>query len=252
VKRVILTLGILVVVVAAAVGYYVFSSLDSLVKDAIETYGSEMTGTAVRVGSVSISLSDGRGSVRGLRVANPEGFASGDAFSLGEITLALDIASLTQEPLVVSEVLIDGPVANVVVSPTGRTNFDAIRKNVERYGGSSGSSKGGAGSDGDAASEAPPPMLRIQKFTFDNGSVQADARAVGGKELTRDLPPLSLRDLGGRSGKPADEIGQIVLEAYTKTIVRSVAAGQAERVIDEKLGGAAGEAAKGLLNKMLD
>jgi hypothetical protein len=32
VKRVILTLGILVVVVAAAVGYYVFSSLDSLVK----------------------------------------------------------------------------------------------------------------------------------------------------------------------------------------------------------------------------
>ena len=250
-KRIVLILGLGVVAIAAVVVYTLYSSLDSLVKQAIETYGSEMTGTPVRVGSVSISLADGRGSVRGLRVANPEGFESGDAFALGEITLALDIASLTQDPLVVKEVLIDGPVANVVVGPTGRTNIDAIRKNVERYAGSSGGSKGGSGSDA-AAAETPAPKLRIQEFTFENGRVEADASAVGGKELSRDLPPLSLRDVGGRSGKPADEIGQIVLAAYTKTILRSVAAGQAERAIDEKLGGAAGEAAKGLLNKVLD
>ena len=65
--------------------YYVLSSLDGMVKTAIETYGSQATETTVLVDSVQIVLKDGSGAIRGLTVGNPQGFATPQAFSLGQV-----------------------------------------------------------------------------------------------------------------------------------------------------------------------
>ena len=43
------------------------------------------------------------------------------------------------------------------------------------------------------------------------------------------------------------EIGQAIMTAYTAKVVKLLAAQQLDRLIDDKLGGEAGEAAKGLL-----
>ena len=71
VGRIALGAGAAVVVIAAVAAYLLLTSLDAIVERAIERYGSEITGTAVRVSSVDISLTSGRGTVRGLTVANP-------------------------------------------------------------------------------------------------------------------------------------------------------------------------------------
>ena len=60
--------------------YYLLSNLDSIVKAAIESYGSEATQTTVRVGKVQLKLTDGSGSISGLTVGNPKGFAAAQAF----------------------------------------------------------------------------------------------------------------------------------------------------------------------------
>ena len=89
--------------------YYVLSGLDGMVKDAIETYGSQATGTAVRVESVQIVLKDGSGAIRGLTIGNPQGFAAPQAFSLGEIAIQIDLKSLSEEVTVIEQITVQAP-----------------------------------------------------------------------------------------------------------------------------------------------
>ncbi len=245
-----------IVVVVVAVLLYVTASLDSLVKQGIETYGSRIAGVPVRVGSVEISLSSGRGTLRELSISNPEGFSKGDALRLGEITLDIELGSLTKEPLVIQTVKILAPEVNAEVSASGSTNIDALRRNISAYAGTS-SDEGSATEGGLAtADDAPPPRLRIDELTFADGKLTADTTAVGGGVLALELPPLRLSGLGGRNGQPTDVIAKRILDAYTRSvagvIAKSVAASRAEKLIDEKIGGELGEAAKGLLDRVLD
>src|SRR6516164_147850 len=57
-RAVAIAIAVVLVVIAGAV-YYVYTSLDSIVKLAIERYGSELTGTAVHVESVKLALREG-------------------------------------------------------------------------------------------------------------------------------------------------------------------------------------------------
>ncbi len=248
-KRVLLV-GITIVVLAG-IGALVFlaSSLDSIVKQMIERTGSELTGTSVRLDSAEIDLGSGRGTLRGLRVANPDGFSSADVFSLGEITLEIDLGTLTKDPVVIRTVRIDAPEARVEVDANGRTNVDVIRRHLKEAGSAGSSGESGGGGSGESSDA---PRLRIQSFTFENGQVTSDTSALGGKERTQALPALRLRDVGGSAGAAPAEIGEDILIAFLGQTAKAAAGGRLEQLIDDKLGGDAGEAAKGILRKLLE
>jgi hypothetical protein len=248
VKRVLIVGGV-VVVAALAVGVWLLlSNLDSLVASVIEEQGSAVTGTSVRVGSVSIDLRGGSGTIRGLRVANPDGFSRGDAFSLGEITLDLDTGSLTGSPIVVERVRVAEPAANYEVDARGRSNFGALKSNVERY-----SAAGGAAEEAPAA-EGEPLKLLIRDFAFEKGSVRADFSALDADQepIQAELPTVRRSNLGAPSGAAPGQIGKQVLGAFTGAVVKTVGASQAARQLEDRIGGEAGKAAGGLLKKMLD
>ena len=108
-KKVVLG-AILVLLITIGFGvYYLLSNLDSLVKSAIETYGSEATQTSVRVDNVKIVLQDGSGTIRGLTIGNPKGFATPNAFSLGEIATQIDLKSLSEDVPVIEHITIRAP-----------------------------------------------------------------------------------------------------------------------------------------------
>jgi uncharacterized protein involved in outer membrane biogenesis len=233
--------GVVVAVVIAAAVYFLLNSLDAIVERAIERYGSEITGTAVRVASVDISLSSGRGTVRGLTVGNPKGFSSDSTFSLEEITLQIDVGTVTSSPIVIDEITIRAPAVLFEVNQAGAANVDEIRKNAERY-------RPAAGE------EAEPVRLLIRKFLFERGEIAADTTALGGKEMEAKLPPLTLSNVGGRQGATPGEIGKIMVKAMTRQVATAVASQQVgsylEKKIDEEIGGKVGEAAKDLLRSL--
>ena len=68
-KKVLLALLVLAIVAGSAL-FWLSRNLDGLVKDAIEDYGSAMTQAKVTVGAVTISTTDGRGSISQLTIAN--------------------------------------------------------------------------------------------------------------------------------------------------------------------------------------
>jgi hypothetical protein len=243
-RRVALGAGVAVAVIVAATAYYLLTSLDAIVERAIERYGSEITGTAVRVASVDISLSSGRGTVRGLSIANPEGFSRDSAFELGEIALQIDVATVASSPVVIDEIRIGAPAVLFEVNQAGAANIDVIRKNAAR---------------GEAAApeeEGEPLRLAIRQFSLNRGEIHADANAVGGEEAELKLPPLAQSRIGGSRGATPDEIGRILVVALTRQVATTIAAQQIgsylEKKIDEKLEGEAGEAAKNLLRSLTE
>ncbi len=88
-KKLLIAGAVLIVLIVATVSY-LSSNLDAIVETAIEKIGSKALGVDVAVGSVELDLEQGRGSIRGLEVANPSGYSGDPALAFGELTLELD------------------------------------------------------------------------------------------------------------------------------------------------------------------
>ena len=214
-KKVLIVFAVIIVLVAAGV-FYTLMNLDSLVEKAIEKFGTEVTQTGVSVSGVSISLKEGRGTIAGLKIDSPEGYKSGTAFSLDDITLDIDIQSLRSDVIVVDEIRILAPVVYAEVNDKGTVNLDELRKNVQaKTGSGSGSGDGGSGGE--------QKKIRIKKFVFEKGSIELDATALGQEKRTLDLPEIRLADIGGSDGATPDDATRIVLDAVIKKATSRIA-----------------------------
>jgi len=237
-----LGIGLVVLIAIGIGGYYLYSNLDVFVEQAIEQIGTEAVGVAVRVDRVELDLQAGRVSVYGLSVANPEGFEAADAFTLGEITIALDLESLRdQDPIVLDELRIESPVVFYVLNRARKSNLEILGENA------SGGSDYGATAEGAGESE-PPFRLRILKIRFSDGRVDADMRAIGGIRMEAKLATATLTDVGGPNGATGAEIGSILVEELTRQTVLAIGKGQLDKVLKSELGEEGAKAAKKLLN----
>ena len=258
----ILIIGVILVVAVIGVGAYVlFSSINSVVKAAVEQIGSDATGTQVTLNDVEISPTDGLGALRGFRMTNPKGFAEGDAFKFDEVSLTLDVSTILSDPVVIKEVVIDRPEVTYAIGD-GSSNVEEIQKNVNTYAGSNGSgSAGGSSSEG--------PRIVIENLYMRNGTVSVSAPGVTDESLTTPLPDIHLTDIGadGNGATPAEVARQTMaaLVASAKQAVKSVdvdallkgageMAGEAQKELEKATEGA-GEAvdeASESLKKLLE
>jgi len=122
--------GLLVVIVAGL--FYLYSSLGSLIKVAVEKYGSEITQAKVQLNQAKVSATSGQGALRGLNVGNPKGFRTASAFKLGEISLTLDVSTIASKPVIIKEIVVSAPEVTYELGPQG-SNIDAIKRNVDAY-----------------------------------------------------------------------------------------------------------------------
>jgi len=242
-SRIFLVIVGIIVVVAGGAVFYLIQNLDAIVKAAIEKYGSETAGTAVRVESVEIGLKEGRGSVRGLSIADPAGFSGESIFRLGEITLDLDTATVTSEVPVIDEIRIGETGFLFEVDRKGTTNLDVLKANLRSHAAAGKKS-------GTSAGEKAPIRLRVKRLTIAEGQGKLDLTAIGGKVLEGRLPPVTLTDIGGREGITPAALGDAVLAALVKNLEQSAARQGAERMIREKFGEQAGKLQEKLDEKL--
>lgn len=249
-KRIGIAIAVLALVAVVAVVWYLASNLDAIVERTIEDAGTEVLGVPVEVGSVDVRLREESATVRDLRVANPPGFGPEGVFQLGEIRVRLDAASLAGDgPVVLPEVRVVSPRVRFEVNATGRANVGVLRENLERSG-SDEPAGGGAG----AGAEAEPVRLRVDRFTFEDGTLVADATAAGGESRELAMPALDLRALGGARGATPEALARRVLDAFLARAAAAAARSQLQGYLEEKIDesmGEAGEAAKGVLRGIL-
>lgn len=209
-------IGGIVLVLIAVVGiggYFLLSNLDAIVKDMIEDVGSDVTRTSVRLDSVQLDLTTGRGQLNGLTINNPEGYTSEYALKLDTVVVEIDPASLRNPVIVISQVKIAG--AKLIAEQKGtNTNLGQLLKNME---------EGSAGTE-PAAPEEPSSKevrLMLKEFAF------VDTKATVISELTEtqsiDIPDIRQSNIGDtQTGLTPDQLAQTLLSNIVNKVQKSV------------------------------
>ena len=251
--RSVLLLSVIVILLGAGgTVYYVYSNLDEIIRTAIQDYGSEVLGTSVTVEDVSISLTEGKGQISGLRVAEPKGFGSGSAVSLGQIALGINIASLKSlDPVVIDLIRIDAPSVHYVVNASGQSNLTTIQNNIERY----------TRSDSPKAEEktaqqgGQATLISIRTLSVENGQISADLSAIGLSPQKATLPAIQASNLGGKRGAPPAQIAvslaQKIMADVLVAVGKSQIAPQVNRLLKEAVGEETSRNVKGLLQGLM-
>jgi hypothetical protein len=230
---VLLVAGLLVLAVGGT-AWWLYASRDALIKRAIERFGPELTGVSVKVGSVKLEPLDGTGAIKGLEVGNPPGYKSPRALSLGEMRLAVDPASLTSEVIHIKEISLEAPSIVYERGPGG-DNLSAIQKHIES------SLPKSAPEKGDSKAEK---KAKERRFIIDHVQMRK-ARVSYGGALNVDVPDLTLKDLGKKSGGAT--AAQITGEIWTAVTRQALAAAPASiRGLEERAKGAV-DRLKGIL-----
>lgn len=208
--------GIALLVILAVLGgalFWLHTNMDTLVKNAIEKYASQMTGTKVQVSSVEIRASQGTGIVRGLVVGNPSGFKTPYALKVGEIEIALDVSSIATPVVHINKISVSSPDL-IYEKANGTTNFDAIQKHIAENVGSSRGNSGGGGSG---------KKLIVGKLSITDAKAKASAGFMNGRTVSVNLPDIALNNIGTREGGVSPgELGQKVGEALKAKLEAAV------------------------------
>ncbi len=128
-------LGILVgalVVVLGAIVVIVFMSIDSIAKAAIVRGSTYALGVQTTLASADIGILSGEFAMKGLNVANPEGFESDFFLHLDEGFLAVSLGSLRQDTVEVPTLALTGIDINIE-KRGGKANYKIITDNLKRF-----------------------------------------------------------------------------------------------------------------------
>jgi len=192
---------VLVLVVGLAV---VYSNLDAIVKDAIQTYGSEATKTTVSVTDVKLKLEAGEAAISGLKVGNPAGFSDPNIFELGLISTKIDTSTINQNPIIIDEIIIKAPAVVYEINKDGLSNADVLKKNL-----GVGSNSGAKTSASDSGSDELKMIIR--KLVVEGSTAKVRIAALGDMEQSVKLPRIVMTDVGKKSGgATAAEVAEIL------------------------------------------
>ncbi len=234
-KKIVLILIALLLVAAGAV-FYILTNLDSLVKDAIEKYGSAAVKTAVRVSSVRIKLADGAGALRGLTIADPPGFSFPFVMTLDTVSVRIAVPSVARTPVVIDQVLVSGPEVFYEMKEDRTANVDVLRKNLAPSGPAPDTKP-------KKTAKGKEVRLRIKKLVFEQGKVHVRIAKLGDKPYTLELARLELNDIGGPKGATPEEVGRVVASALAEETAKTVAKSGGQRLLQK--------GAEGMLNRYL-
>lgn len=205
IKKLLITVGLLVVAGGGAVYFY----LDGLVKSGIEVVGTEVLGSEVTVGAVSISPLNGSGSITDLRIRNPEGYRADSIFELGFIDLNVDINSLFSDVVVVNSITIAQPVITYETRITS-DNIRALLAQLPRGNGAESTAE----TDSGTSTQIVIRELQLldAQLTLSAGVASAPVR----------LPDIVLHDIGTEADAATiAEAVRVVLSAVSSAVLRA-------------------------------
>ncbi|MFT5635110.1 MAG: hypothetical protein ACI89T_000541 [Cognaticolwellia sp.] len=201
---------ILLLLCGGALWFLANGTLNDYIKNQIETVGTQVTEQAVTVKAVDIKLTSGAGSILGVNLANPKAYSQPNAFALEEVTLDINLESLTSSPIIIDAIVIKSPQAFVQFTQTGGSNIQDILEAIERN------------SPKDDASAADTtsgnePRIKVSKIILAGTALTLDFSAFGNKEHNATLADITLSNVGGDAGLPASQLGgEIVKQALSK------------------------------------
>ncbi len=248
-KKILIGIALLIAIIGVGT-YYLGANLDSIVRAAVEKYGTAATKTDVTLDKVTIILSSGEASLSGLSVGKPQDFEAKKSLYLGSIEVQIDTKSLTGTgPIVIKSINIDKPQVTYEINNRGESNFQTIMRNTQAYAESVKGGKKEAKISDSADKSGPGRKIIINDLTIRNGQIAISQPMLKGKQLSADLPVIHLTNIGRDEGgtTPAD-VAQKILGAISNGAAQ-VASSQLAKELGsnlQKAGEGVGSQIKGL------
>jgi len=219
---------VLLLLSGGALWFLAGGSLNDYIKTQIETVGTEITEQAVTVKAVDIKITSGAGSILGINLANPKTYSQPNAFALGEMTLDINLESLTSSPIIIDAIVIKSPQAFVEFTQTGGSNIqdllDAIERNTPK--------SDTAATTEEPANDGDEPRIKVSKIVLVGTALTLDLSAFGNKEHSATLPDIILNNVGGDAGLPASQLGSEIAKQALSHIWKQAKATQKQKLID--------------------
>jgi hypothetical protein len=192
---------------------YLFLSLNTLVKKAVETVGPTITKTHVSLASANLSPFSGSGQLSGFVIGNPEGFEGPYALKLGSISVSVDKSTLLKETIVVNSIIIRNPVVALIGTPFGN-NLGKLLQNIKS--GSSSKSKEESSSSGTSK------KFIVKDVVISGAKVDVAASALDQKiQQTLPIPDITLRNIGSDgSGVSARDLATQIMTPLINAAAR--------------------------------
>ena len=173
------------------------------IEKAAEELLTQAVGTKVAIASIDVALIEGEMTIRGLAVANPEGFRTEHAFEADEVRISVELGTLLEDAVVIREIAVEKPLVTYELGPDG-SNLEAIQQHVESAAGS-----------GEASSrDAPTRQILVEDLYIRGGRVAASAVFLKEKAWKAPLPDIHLENISSAGGgiAAADVIEEITSE----------------------------------------
>lgn len=232
------------------VAYFCTPSLETVVKKLVHQYGSQVTGTDVSIDGFKLSLTDGQAAVRGIKIGNPKGYKAPNLFNLQEISVGVDLKSLTSDTIVIKSINIDSPAITYEMLSLTQNNVSDILNNIQANTASS-EPKAETKPEPKKEDNAQSKKVIIKKLTVSNGQVGIMA-GMGDfkKELTVPLPTITMSNIGEE--KQGASISEILSEVITKILNQAQQTAVSGLMSISDLGAASKEGVKNVTDNLKD
>ena len=203
-----LILGVLGLIILIAGGiYYIYNCYDwqSVVRDLVHKHGSAVVGTDVNVGSINLSLKDGKGGVSNITVANPKGYSQDYIIKLGNVSVSVDKESVIKlaketaqktgpkvKTVIINEIRVSKPEVTYELMNLNRSNSDDIMANIKKNTASTAKQPKKTETKSDTEYK-----VAIKKVVVANGTATVAANLLGASQsLSLNLPTITINNLG--------------------------------------------------------
>lgn len=193
-------------------------SLDSLVKSAIESTGTELTQTGVTVDDVSLSPFSGSGSIEGMRVRNPEGFESDYAVVIRNFEISVDIGTIFSDTVIVNEIIITEPAISVI-QKVPQNNLRMLVRNME--------------SAVEEESEEASQAMLIRHLLVRNAQVTVTPTIGAQPSATVVMDELELQNVGEDGSAAAKQVVRYVTSRVVNEALKAALGGQLDELKDK-------------------
>ncbi len=232
IKKRYIFLGIVAALLGIIAGgiWYVAHNLESLVKTAVNKYGSQIVGTEVKLGGFGLSPLQGEVKLNNLTVANPKDYAQPYILNLGEVFVKVDIKSVLKPLIVVQEVRVAAPEVTYELRNVTNNNVSDLLANINKNTASAPTEEKVETKE-ETAKEGKKVAVDLVKVT--DGKINIAASIAGkGTSANIPLPTIELKDIG----REKNNSGQGIVETIT-IVLKKILTVSYETVVNKGLGG---------------
>ena len=103
--------------------FFVAASYESIVKNLVHKYGSQVTGTDVSLEGFDLSLFSGEASVKKIVVANPQGYKTPNFISLDGVSVKVNLDSVLTDTIIVESIIVNKPYLSYEIISLTQNNI---------------------------------------------------------------------------------------------------------------------------------